>query len=344
MRWTLGAGALVLLILTFAAGSARAATTVYPPGGGAFSGGAEGWATVNKECKLLVVELGLLCENQGAYDGTAGNPAGSFDAHTKAIVNLLSTFDSKVDFRSPDFAVSAAGSATLHLERQFVPSNGLVELLPTGKYSVVLLDRTTGTQSIALEEPLSSLTSTFVGKDAAVSVAAGHTYAVEIQTEVASTAKLGLAAEGDLRFDNVSLTVSSSEGGGGNNGGGGNGGNGGNAGSGGLTDARLEGLIKSSLAGPATVKGSKLYVKAKCPAKVGAACKVTVQGMLKKGKTATTSRTAKIAKGKSKQFVLKVKQTQRGAVAKRGKLLFKETVKAGKAKATVYKSLKLIRR
>ena len=66
--------------------------------------------------------------------------------------------------------------------------------------------------------------------------------------------------------------------------------------------------------------------------------------MIKKGKPATGARTAKIAKGKAKRLVLKVKPKMKTKVAAKKKLLFKETVKAGKAKATVYKRLKLIRR
>ena len=56
-----------------------------------------------------------------------------------------------------------------------------------------------------------------------------------------------------------------------------------------------------------TQKGDKLFVKAKCPKKAGRACRVTVQGMIKKGKPATSARTAKIAKGKTRRLVLKVK-------------------------------------
>ena len=43
-------------------------------------------------------------------------------------------------------------------------------------------------------------------------------------------------------------------------------------------------------------------------------------------------------------MVLKVKPKAKAKVAKRKRLLFKERVRAGKAKATVYKRLKLIRR
>src|SRR6185312_14367841 len=130
------------------------------------------------------------------------------------------------------------------------------------------------------------------------------------------------------------------------------GGKGGDSGEGGegndvsnkFSDAHLESLLRSSLTGSAAVKGSRVFVKAKCPAEVGAACKVRVQGLLKKGRPATAPRTAKIAKGKSKQLVLKIKPKLRNKLAKRRSLLFKETVKAAKAKATVYRTLKLIRR
>jgi hypothetical protein len=44
-----------------------------------------------------------------------------------------------------------------------------------------------------------------------------------------------------------------------------------------------------------------------------------------------------------KRFVLKVKPKARGKLATKKRLLFKETVKAGSAKATVFKQLRLIR-
>ncbi|MGE0067111.1 MAG: hypothetical protein AB7T48_07125, partial [Solirubrobacterales bacterium] len=165
----------------------------------------------------------------------------------------------------------------------------------------------------------------------------GHTYAILIDSETSSSlANVGLLGSAAARFDNVSITVGGSGGGGGNGGGGsGNG----------LTNSSLTSLMQNSLVGPAILKkGKRIFVKAKCPARVGRACKVTVQGLLKKGKPVTTKRTAKIAKGKTKQLVLRVKPKLRTKVAAKRKLLFKQTVKAGKAKATVYKRLKLIKR
>lgn len=104
------------------------------------------------------------------------------------------------------------------------------------------------------------------------------------------------------------------------------------------------GQRKGSSAGTAVLKGKRLFVKAGCPAKVGRSCRSSVQGLLMKRSPATTRRTSKVGKGQAKTLVLKVKPKAKGKLDKRTSLLFKETVQAGSAKATVYKRLKLIRR
>ena len=116
-------------------------------------------------------------------------------------------------------------------------------------------------------------------------------------------------------------------------------------GSGGVSSARLESLIRSSsLVGPAVLKGNRLTVKAGCPKKVGTTCTLTLQGQLTKKKAATTARRARVKEGKRKQFALKVKPASLAKVKTKKKLLFKETVRAGKARATVWKSIKLVRK
>jgi hypothetical protein len=52
----------------------------------------------------------------------------------------------------------------------------------------------------------------------------------------------------------------------------------------------------------------------------------------------------KVAKGKTKRLVLKVKPRAKGKVVARKRMLFKVRVRAGKAEATAFKRLKLIRR
>jgi len=346
-------------LLVLAVGPASAATY----GGSTFTGSAEGWKQANSECKLLnLLELPLVCTASGAYDGTAGSPPGSFAIKTNIPLNLIGLFKSDVAIESPSFTASGSGSGTLSLSRSFVPGN-LVSLTPSFTYSAYLVDKTTNTKQKALTETVEA-EAPFQSKVGGVSLTAGHTYDVLIEGESASTlASVGLlGGEAVGRFDNVVVTgpggseettpPSGNNGKGGSKGGNGGegeevgvGGKGADRGKGGVSAARLESLIRSSsLIGPAVLKGNKLTVKAKCPPKLRATCTLGITGMLSKKKPATTQRKAKVKKAKTKSFVLKVKPKALKKVKTKKKLLFKETVKAGKAKVTVYKSIKLVRK
>jgi hypothetical protein len=312
------------------AAPSQAATNVYPAKGGTFTGGPQGWLTTDASCNLA-----LLCTADGRYDGADGNPSGSYAANTTIGLNAVGLFKSTITVQSPDFTVTEAGDATLHLDRQFVPG-ALVDLAPEVTYTVTLIDRTSGKKTEAMEEKITAA-SPFTGKDAAVTVKAGDTYAISITALTASTvAGTGLiGGTTSLRYDNVALSVQGTGGGGG-----------GAGGSGGVSSQQLQSLISGdgSLIGPAVLKGSRLTVKVRCPVKVGRTCKIALQGLLKKHKPATAVRRAAIRKGKTKRVVLKVKPKALAQVKMRKKLLFKETVRAGKAHATVYKRLKLIHR
>ncbi len=324
--------------LCLLAGSAQAAT--YPAGGGAFNDGPEGWTTpVKPTCSI---PLSGVCTTTAGYDGEGGNPPGSVAAKTTILVNLGGLFKATAAFQSPNFTASEGGAATLHVDRQLTSDN-LLDLAPQATYVVTLIDRSTGVSSEAVTDSIAA-SPAFAGKDGAATLVAGHTYAIAIDAEMSSSvANLGLLGSATLRFDNVSLTVGSSGGGGGS---GGNGGNGGGAGNGanGLSDSRLLSLLQANGGGTAILKGNRLFVKRPCPAKIGSSCRLSIQGLLAKRKPATTRRTSKVAKGKAKTLVLKVKPKARAKLVKSKRLLFKETVKAGEAKATVYKRLKLIRR
>jgi hypothetical protein len=310
-------------------GQARAA--VYPAGGSGFDGGPQGWQVTEAGCNA-----GPLCTASGGYDGGNGNPPGSLSADTTVALNLLTLFKSNVTLQSPDFTVQGGRLGTIHLDRQFAPG-GLVDLAAETSYEVTLIDRTSERRSRPLEETISGA-SGFVGKDAAVTVVPGHTYAISIAVQTSSSV-VGTGLLGgttSTRFDNVEVAVPSDGTGASGNGGGGAGG--------GLTDRQLLSTIQGSLVGPATLKGKRLFVKARCPAAIGRSCRVTLRGLLKKGKAATAKRTVRVPKGKSKRIVLKVKPKAKGKVAPRRRLLFKQTVVAGPAKATAYKRLKLIHR
>jgi len=312
--------------------AAQAATDTYPAGGGTFTGGAQGWQVTDASCNVPA-----LCTASGGYDGSNGNPPGSIAANTTIALNLLTLFKSTVTLQSPDFTVSSNGDATLHLDRQFVAGSA-IDLAPELTYDVTLLDRTTDDKSEPLTETLANEPD-FVGKDRAVTVKQGHTYAIIITAQTSSTvAGTGLlSGTTSARFDNVSVTVQTASGGGGK-------GNGG-AGGGSLTDSRLAALIQGGgLIGPAVLKGNKVSVKVRCPKQVGRTCKIALTGMLTKRKPATTTRKVTVRKGKVKRVVLKVRPKAKVKVAKSKRLLFKERVRAGTAKATVYKRLKLVRR
>ncbi len=311
--------------------AAQAATDTYPAGGGTFTGGPQGWQVTDASCNVPE-----LCTASGGYDGGNGNPPGSFAANTTIALNLLTLFKSTVTLQSPDFTVISGGDATLHLDRQFAAGSA-IDLAPELTYDVTLLDRTANDKSEPLTETLASEPE-FVGKDRAVTVKQGHTYAIVITAQTSSTV-VGtglLSGTTSARFDNVSVTVQTASGGDGK-------GNGAAAGN--LTDSRLAGLIQGGgLIGPAVLRGNKVSVKVRCPKQVGRTCKVALTGMLTKRKPATTTRKVTVRKGKVKRVVLRVKPKARAKVAKSKRLLFKERVRAGTAKVTVYKRLKLVRR
>jgi hypothetical protein len=314
-----------VVLLALGAGQARAA--VYPAGGSTFTGGAEGWQATEAGCNVA-----LLCTAEGGYDAAEGNPAGSLTAKTNVTVNLASLFKATVTELSPEFKASTGGPATLHLDRQFAPAD-LVGLQPEVTYTAKLIDKTAGTESTPIAENVKGATG-WSGIDAVTSLKGGHMYAISVTTQTASTVVGSslLAGTSNARIDNVQLFDVLS------------GGGSSTPGAGSLSGQQLTKLIQSSLVGSALMKGNRVFVKAKCPAKVGAKCRISVQGLLKKGKPATSTRTARVGKGKTKRFVLQVRPKARAKLVTRKRLLFKETVRVGGAKATVYKTLKLIRR
>jgi hypothetical protein len=300
----------------------------------------------------LLGTVELFCTTNGTgYDGTAGAPAGSLADKAQIPLSALSLFKAAFIDESPAFTAGAGGAGSLSLSRQFVPG-GLASLTPTFTYTAYLLDKTTGAKQKAITETLEA-EAPFATKTGAVSLTAGDTYVVQIEATTTASSLLGVLTETASRFDNVVVTGPNGtggnpgeEGGSGKSNNGTDGENGGNgkSGAGSVSAARLESLLSSSLIGPAVLKGNKLRVKAKCPAKLKATCTLTITGMLSKKKPATTARRARVKKAKKKSFVLKVKPAALKKVKAKKKLLFKERARVGKSKATVYKTLKLVRK
>ncbi|MFL5834688.1 MAG: hypothetical protein ACJ76B_12025 [Solirubrobacterales bacterium] len=316
-------------------GSNASAADTYPAGGGQFSGGAEGWQVAEASCNVPV-----LCSAAGGYEGGDGQPAGSLEAETNIGLNLVSLFHSTVVLQSPDFEVGTGGAATLSLERRFDPGS-LVDLAPRLDYTAQLIDRTSGKSSTSISGSIDGA-SGWSGDDGAATVQAGHAYAIRLSARTSSTV-VGtglLSGATAARFDNVVLTV----GAGGAGGAGGGMGAGSGAAGGSISAERLAALAPATLAGAAQLKGNRLFVKTRCPAKVGRACRISVRGLLKKRSAATATRSVKVAKGKTRRLVLKVKPRAKRKVASRKRLLFKVRVRAGGSQATAFKRLRLLRR
>lgn len=346
-------------LLALAVGQAAAAT--YPAGGSTFTGSAEGWKVASSECKVLgLLELELLCTNSGTgYDGSIGAPAGSFAAKAQIPLIAVGLFKSNVVAESPTFTAAGSGAGSLSLSRAFVPG-GLINLTPNYTYTVNLIDRTTNTKQKAVTETLEA-EAPFADKTGAVTLVAGDAYVIQIEAAT-SASVLSIATETAGYFDNVVVTGPDApvnpNGGNGNNAGkgtngaGGNngstakhGGTGGNGAAGGVSSARLESLLKSSsLARSVTLKGNRLRVKAKCPARLHATCTLRLQGMLNRHKAATAARRARVKKGKAKSFAMVVKPAARAKVKASKRILVKEIARVGKSKATIYKSLRLVRK
>lgn len=175
----------------------------------------------------------------------------------------------------------------------------------------------------------------------------GDSYRVRIELRFRTGTSVALTGSAD--YDNVVLRTAAAEaangGGGGNEAGGkGNGGGGRNE----LRSAELLSLFSSGQSNTATLTGagkaSMVRVRVSCPKRIGAACRVVAQGLLRKHRPATAKRRVRLGKGRSRLVTLKVKPKARAKVAKRKRLLVSEKVTVGKTSATAYEVRKLVRR
>jgi hypothetical protein len=113
---------------------------------------------------------------------------------------------------------------------------------------------------------------------------------------------------------------------------------------GGVSSAELKGLITSQGLSGASLRNGRLIVTGNCPKGIKTACTVRIQGMLTKTKVATSTGRAKIAKGGKHSFAIALKPQARHKIQTQTKILVKEWVRAGKARATVYKTLTLVKK
>lgn len=338
-RGALAAISVAVAVISLVALPLEAGAAVYPPGGGAFATDAEGWQVTEEDCNIALTGV---CAASGGHDSEAGNPAGSLAADTSIVLNAGGLFESTVAFASPDFTVAEGGPALVHIDREFEPG-GLLALDPEATYAVDVIDRGTESSTQALSGTLGESDSTFAGQSAAVTVAAGHAYALSIVVDVGSTtASIGLLGDAVVRLDNVFLSAeeaSLEEGPG----------EGPSGGPGGSTvatahDASAQSTTVREAAPSAGWRGRHVFVRLRCPRRARHACTITAQGGIEKRILVTQRRSVRVGKGRSRLVSLRVKRRFREKVAGRKRLLVVQTVRIGRAKTTSARSCALIRR
>lgn len=335
--------------------SSSAATSKYPPNAAArgFAGDAGGWtSSVANEGICLPP---LLCASvENSFQGTGGADGGGFvrSAYTGVVGVSAVGGTSTGTWESPPFTYSGAGgeeaaSLSLALDRRASVDQLLGVAGNAAEYTVRLIDISEGGEASTLIPTAtlagaSSWTDVTRGSINPGILTAGHDYRIQITSRY--TSGTSVLVTGNADYDNVVLTAS--DGASGNGKGGKRKGKTGASGNGALSEQRLTDLLRQASPGTAVLgdKGKRLFVRVKCPRKVGHACRTTAQGLLRKGRPATAKRTVRLRSGKSKLLALRVKPKARKQVTKRKRLLVRQRVRAGKVTATVVKSRRLIQR
>ncbi len=337
-------------LLLLVPGGAGAATSKYPPAAAArgFDGGPAGWTSaVSTEGTCLAP---LLCASvDNSFQPTGGADGGGFirSAYTGVVGAMAVAGTTTGVWQGPSFTYSGAdgaspGALSFALDRRASVDQLLSVAGNSAEYSAQLVDLSADGETVPLIGP-----TTLAGARSWANVRAsvdpeGLTVGDEYRIQITSryTSGTSVLVSGSADYDNVVLSASSGGGAGGKGKGGGRAGNGAGA----LSPQRLEELLRAATPGTATLAGKRLFVRVKCPRKIGRSCRTTAQGLLRKGRPATKKRTVRLRSGKARLIALRVKPKARRQVGKRKALLVRQKVHAGKVTATVYKSRRLIRR
>ena len=354
-RVALAVAATLALALALAT-AAGAAVSKYPPAAASrgFSGAA-GWTSSSGSDGACLPPL-LCATVTNSFQETGGADGGGFirSAYTGVVGVSAVGGTTRGVWESPGFTYSgiAGGEATtisLSLDRRASVDQLLAVAGNSAEYTVRLIDLSEGGEAVTLIAPTTlaganSWTGVSRGSIDPESLTPGDEYRIQITSSY--TTGTSVLVTGNADYDNVVLSASDGVGRGGKKGNGKGKGNGGGSGSGAFDSQRLEELLRQATPGTAVLggKGKKLFVRVKCPRKIGHACRTTAQGLLRKKRPATLKRTVRLRSGKSKLLALRVKPKARRQVAKRKRLLVRQKVRAGKVSATVTKSRRLIRR
>jgi hypothetical protein len=335
--------------LLLALPSAASAEGKYPPDPSArgFGGGLAGWSGSSSFDGSCLPPL--LCPSvTNSHQASGGADGDGFirSAYQGVAGAMAVAGTSTAVWTSPTFTYSGDGgdrpdAVSFRIDRRASVDQLLSVAGNSATYSVRLVDLSAGGETVSLIPPTTlagandwrSIRSGPLDPDR---LALGDEYRLLITTTyVTGTSVL---ASGSADYDNVTLRVGDEEAGKSGKGKGG-------GGSGGSSRSLLD-LLRASTPGMATLAGGgkRLLVAVKCPAQLDHACRISAQGLLRKGRPATSRRTVSVGKGRRKLVALRVKPRARRKVSKRKQLLVRQRVRVGKRSATLVKSRKLIRR
>lgn len=343
--------ATTLAVLLLLPAAAVAATSKYPPGDAVrgFNGGLAGWTPSSSSEGFCLAPL-LCASVENSHQAAGGADGGGFirSAYTGVVGAMAVAGTTTAVWESPRFTYSGVDGAQpaevgLAFDRRANVDQLLAVSGNSAEYSVRLIDLSEGGEALTVIAP-----TTLAGADSWTNATSdaidpeelivGHDYRVQITSRYTSGTSVFVSGSAD--YDNVvlSATDGTARGKGGGKKGRGNGS------PGALSEQRLENLLRQTTPETATLRGNRLFVRVKCPRKLGRSCRTTAQGMLRKRRPATAKRTVRLRSGKSRLVPLRVKPKARKQVAKRKRLLVRQKVRAGKVSATVFKTRKLVRR
>ena len=342
--------AAALLLTLLIARPAGASADRYPPDPAArgFDGGPAGWtATSGFDGSCLAP---LLCPSVAStFQPSGGADGGGFirSAFTGVAGAMAVAGTTTAVWTSPTFAYEGNGGrrpddVVFQMDRRASVDQLLAVADNSATYSVRLVDVSAGGEAISLIEPTSLAGANDWRGVATDSIAPGRlAIGDQYRLLITSTYVTGTSVfvTGNADYDDVTLrTLGGGASGKGRKGGGGEGGGG--------SERSLLELLRGATPATATLAsgGKRLLVAVKCPAQLDHACRISAQGLLRRGRSATSRRSVKVREGKRKLVALLVKPKARDKVAKRKRLLVRQRVRVGKRSATLVKSRKLIRR
>jgi len=325
----LAAGALI------APGMASAAKQSYAPSQQArdFNGGAGGWTatdTSSGTVPLCVVAGVLVCPSSTSeHQATGGvDDSGHLNAHFEALVGVAGTATSVWEskpFKYRGVKGKKANSLTFKAKRNTALAQLLALPDASAAYAAEIVPAGSGAPIAAGSGDLPATEDWTAVEPHSISPGAlkkGKKYSIRISSEY-ETGLVGLAASGDVGYDNVVLVAKRGGGGGGN---------------------KFKRQVAKGV-GPAVHQGKYLYVRVKCPKSAQPNnCSFRTTATLKRKRPRIAGPKSATAAPRAKGYMkLKVKSGARKKLAKRNRVWAHVKVTAGSKKAKINKRVRVKR-